>query len=406
MKINRIVSLALVLSMLCCAGACADENTGLTLSWESKNISYNNFTDLGNYVVMMNQADFKDFPAANEVIGTYRDMYTPACTATVKKNSKGEVIVGRNMDVEISQTPAYITEITGGTYRTVSFTYAGETGRYRYDQLDQLDADAEYLSEIPYLATDAMNEAGLYIETNMREMDDEFELYCSGTNPGKTRACVISAPTLIALNCATVEEAVAWLRDSYDWYTLAFRVGGDGELKSWNLALIIGDATGNYGLVEFGMNGVYYTPYANGQGNYYIHPSLAEYALTGSGYGRLAAALEGLPACETEQDMLHNMEACMWKKEILEPGVLGYSDYLIDVNERRATSQEDMQKGFEEQLAPYRDAIEAYYQGDEEALRENGSVWTTSFNFGVNCSTKHLILRLWERDDVIVEYQW
>ena len=386
--------------------AASAEGKGITLSWESKNEVYNNFTDLGNYVVMMNQADFKDFPAANEAIGSTRDAYAPSCTATVKKNSKGEVIVGRNMDVEISRTPAYITQIAGGTYRTVSFTYAGETGRYRYDELDQLDADAEYLSEIPYLATDTMNEAGLYIESNMREMDDKFPMYCTGTNPGRTRACVVSAPTLTALNCATVDEAIAYLRDSYDWYTLSFRVGGDGEQKAWNLAMIIGDATGNYGLVEFGMNGVYYTPYANGQGNYYIHPALAEYALTGSGYGRLAAALEGLPGCETEQDMMHNMEACMWKKEILEPGSLGYSDYLLDLNERRAAGRAKMQKGFEEQLAPFHDAIVAYYEGDEEALRENGSVWTTSFNFGVNCSAKHLLLRLWERDDVIVEYQW
>ena len=65
---------------------------------------------------------------------------------------------------------------------------------------------------------------------------------------------------------------------------------------------------------EFVANKVLYTPYANGQGNYYIHPLAAEYARYGTGYGRFAAALKGLPQCETDWDMLHNMENCMWKK--------------------------------------------------------------------------------------------
>ena len=32
-----------------------------------------------------------------------------ACTAVVKRNSKGEVIIGRNQDMEVSEYPAFIT---------------------------------------------------------------------------------------------------------------------------------------------------------------------------------------------------------------------------------------------------------------------------------------------------------
>jgi len=85
---------------------------------------------------------------------------------------------------------------------------------------------------------------------------------------------------------------------------------------------------------------------------------------------------------------------------------MGYSDHQSNLNKRRETPAEVLQKEFEEFTAPHQPALKAYYDGDDKPLRDSGSVWTTSFNFGVNCAEKHLFLRLWERDNVIVEYQF
>lgn len=379
----------------------------LSINWEYEPVKYQHFTDLGNYVLKLEDADFADFERANALNAKIGDIYPHCCTACVKRNKKDEVIIGRNMDVNVSQNPAYLTRIKGGKYDTVAFTYLGPGGRHSYQDLAAQDQDLDDLLMIPYQATDAMNETGFFAESNMREIDPDFDMNCTGTNPGKLRVSTLSAPTLVALNCATVKEAIEFLNNSYDWYSAGLEVNGVGEEKeSWNLAMIMGDATGEYGLVEFGKNGIYYTPYANGQGNYYIHPSLAEYAVYGTGYGRFAACLKGLPECETAEDMLHNMEACMWKNELLNPGCLGYSDHESNLTMRRQRSQEDMQKGFEAQMAPFKEASLAYYNGNEKPLRDNGKVWTTSFNFGVNCGKKHLILRLWEKDNVQIEYQW
>jgi len=390
------------------AGDFSEGKTGWKINWENKNKKYNNFTDLGNYVVLLNDCkhDEAAFAKINKVVQERNDANGMRCTATVKKNSKGEVVFGRNMDVEISQCPAFVVKVKGAKHTAMAFTYLGSNSKYKYDELEKLDKDSVYLKYLPYVATDAFNETGFFVEVNQREIDKKFLFGEEGSNPkAKERASVISLAALLALNCSTVDEAVEYLKNSYNWYPVNYVKKGGGS-EPWGLACLMGDAKGNYGLVEFGKNGVYYTPYQYGQGNYYIHPELAEYTISGSGYGRLAAAQKGLPKCETERDMMDNMKNCMWKREILDPGCMGYSDYKANINDRRAKTQEELKEGFTKFLAPLKPAIEAYYAGNEKALRDDSTVWTTGFNFGVNCATKHLLLRLWEKDSVIYEYQW
>jgi len=378
----------------------------LTKNWNYEPVAYQHFRDHGNYFLEMNDADASEFEATRPMINMEVDGWKAGCTATVKRNRKGEVIVGRNMDVDVSQNPAFLTRVGGGKYQTVAFTYCGLGGKYRYDHLKEMDADDAYCRSIAFRATDAFNEKGLYVEMNLREMDSERDFYCHGTNPGKPRVCMNSAAALVAMNCATVGDVMDFLMNSYDWYTPSLTVSGYGNKVLCNMALLIGDATGEYGLFEFANDKVYFTPYANGQGNYYIHPELNEYAVEGSGYGRLAGALPGLPGCETARDMMDNMMKISFIKEMTNPGSLGYSDYETNINKRRAVSREELQKQFEQFVSPLQPALKAYFEGDDTPLRESGSVWTTSFNFGVNCAEKHLILRLWERDDAVIEYQF
>ena len=389
------------------ASGCVGKAAGTyRLNWQQEPVRYAHFTDAGKYLLIQEDVDYSECAKVLEDIGRRNDLFKAGCTATAKLNRKGEVILGRNMDVEISQNPAVMTRIVGGPHEVVSFFYGGVNTKYTYAQLDEIDADVDFLRQCAFKGTDAMNEAGLYVEANMREMDDEVDLYCSGVNPGKPRACLLSAPVIIAANCATVPEALAFLQDSYDWYTLGYHDKLEDKTALWNLALMIGDAQGNFGLVEFAQNKIRFTPYANGQGNYYIHPSIAEYADVGTGYGRLAAALEGLPACETAEDMLHNMEACMWRREILDPGCLGYSDAEGSLAARRALSQDALQRMMEKEMEPHQAAAREFYAGNEGPLRDDGTIWTTGFNFGVNCAEKRLVLRLWESDGAIVDYRW
>ena len=38
---------------------------------------------------------------------------------------------------------------------------------------------------------------------------------------------------------------------------------------------------------------------------------------------------------------------------------------------------------------------------DEKPLRDDGTIWTTSLNVGVNCAKKEMKIRFWENDDII-----
>lgn len=404
MKKNAKIFAALAALTLASCGTNSKPELSYSINWESKNERHDKFVDMGNYLLMNDVVDAKDFDRLNNNIIAKTDLFKPACTSTAKRNKKGEVIIGRNMDIDISKTPAIINRITGGKYETVAFTYQGPKDEYDYFRLEFLDEHPDYLAATAFMASDAMNEKGFYAEVNMREMDEEYDLYVHGTNPGKPRASLISLTSQLALNCATVKEAKEFIANSFDWYTPGFSLSG--EKCVWTMSALVGDATGEWGIFEFGKNGFRFIPYANGQGNYYIHPDYAEYAIMGTGYGRLAAALEGLPECETEMDMMKNMEACMWMKEIFDPGCLGYSDFLTNVNDRRKYTEEQLHEGFVKWMAPFQEPAREYRNGNEEPLRSAGNVWTSSFNFGVNCAQKHIILRLWERDDTIFECQW
>lgn len=390
-------------ALVSCNKTAGDKPYEIKFSWETPSPRvYEHFTDMGNYTILLNDRDV----ACDDSILAHQDekIAVPSCTATAKLNSKGEVIMGRNMDIDVSQMPCYIQHLHGSKHDAVIFSYRGPSDKYRYDQMDEIDKDEQWVMSIASGVSDAMNDAGLYLETNIRERDTDYHMDCEGVFPGKKKVCFSMLATLVALNCSTVDEALEYIRNSYDWY------GNETHLFAepyrLNICFMIGDATGNFGLIEFGDNQMHYLPYSPGQANYYMTPALAEYANSGSGFGRLSKALEGLPKCETEQDMMDNMLRNAWRGELLHPGSMGYSDMETSLAVRRATPKDTLQARLEAQLAPIQPLAEQYYKGNEKPLRDNGTVWTSSFNFGVNCHTKHLRLRLWEREDCVIDLQW
>lgn len=385
------------------------------LSWDYEPVEYLNITDLGHYMVEIHGVSVNDIEGALVYGSGKNDIYVKgSCSGTAKKNSRNEVLVSHSMDVEISRRPGYLTRISDGKYDTLLITYGGSGTNYKYtpEELAKLDKDVDYLKFLPFTASDTMNEAGLYIAMDMRCGDAEGGMDCPGTNPGKPRACVLSAPSLVALNCGTVREAIDFLNDSYDWYTMAFTYE-NGDSIFWNMAFLIGDATGEYGLVEFGRNGVYFTPYQNFQSNYYIHPLLSERATVNMGHGRAAALLEGLMSVDTEQDIFENQKKARYRYQMENPSWEYYSDAhaLTDVNIRRTLSDEELAAIYDKEIIhtggfdDNMEKLEAYYNGDESGLRNDEFVWLGTITSGVNCAKKHATIEMWE-DGTIFEVQW
>lgn len=291
------------------------QSRNVNFGWNIKNRKYTNFTDLGNYVIDCDRHRYFDFQKALDYTHRRFDIgRTLACSALATKTKSGDVLIGRNLDLTVSQFPCYITHIKYGKYDTLNFTYEEMFPKSKtYEELLRNGViDAEYYNVLPMLASDSMNSEGLYIEYNMRNYEEQF--ICMGTNPtAPIRACTISLPFLVASNCATVKEALHYMRTELNLYTLLDETIASG----WNLCCMIGDATGAYGLIEIANDEIKFLPEQHGQGNYYIYPEYNSTSREQSGYGRLQFGLERIDTIQTEAQMTALMDAIMWKNEIL-----------------------------------------------------------------------------------------
>lgn len=321
MKKKFLLIILVVVMLLSACGNSDKYAKGATCKWETVNKHYENFTDLGDYVIDVDEHTHFDFDSAlaysNARYDKWAELPGGGCSALGTRAKNGDVLIGRNLDLTVSQYPCYVTHVNPTDefkYKTINFTYDELflEGNHYEDLLKKGKIDEEYYNALPLLASDSFNEKGLYIEYNMRA----FEKYmiCSGTNPDTpNRICTISLPYIVAANCATVDEALDYIRNEIDVYTLL----DESVASGWNLCFMIGDATGEYGLIEIARNEVMYLPYQHGQGNYYVTPKWNVLSEGQSGYGRLQFGIERIDQVQTEEDMAKLMEEIMWRNEIL-----------------------------------------------------------------------------------------
>lgn len=314
---NEINNFGVPLSSVRYAPGCGSPSLrkGATCRWKTANVKYKNFTDLGDYVIDCDYHHHFNFEKALEYSNRRFDISKyMACTAFATKTDSGDVIVGRNLDLTVSQFPCYISHVKFGRYETLNFTYDEIfSDGLKYCELLQCGRiEEEYYNALPLNASDSMNSEGLYLEYNMRGYEKQF--ICTGTNPcAKTRICSVCLPFMVASNCATVDEALCFMRESLNIYTLV----DESIASGWNLCFVIGDAKGNHGVIEIANNEIKYIPRAHGQGNYYIYPEFNSTSRNQSGYGRLQFGLERIDKVCIDRDMAALMEAVMWRNEIL-----------------------------------------------------------------------------------------
>ena len=182
----------------------------VTLHWDAKNIKYKNFTDLGNYVIDLDPHTSFDIDRAFKYVNNRYDhgYNTKACTACACLNKDGDVLIGRNLDLTISQLPCYISHVKYGMYETLNFTYDEEHAPHVLykDLLKTGELEEEYYNALPLFASDSMNSEGLYIEYNMRGKEDYFTN--SGTNPGKKRTPLMAMAFLAASSFSLASTAL------------------------------------------------------------------------------------------------------------------------------------------------------------------------------------------------------
>ena len=457
---KRILPVLLVVSVLFSIGcvAFADYRTLDDKFTPDENGVYK---DLGDYLIELNY-DEADFEAARAYLDKklglddsdpFDDMPTKvdpsvaneagACTTCSKLNKDGEVIIGRNLDNEISVCPAFLIHTSFGKYPTVSVRF-NNYDTYTYEEFKETGyKDEDYMNYIPFCVTDAMNSEGLYVEANVREPDLYF--LNTGTNPDKERVMVNMLVQMIAMNCATVKDALDYLKNDINIVSTPYI-----DMRTpTQYAYCIGDATGNFGVIEIARNEVHFVPYASAQGNYYLNPVWTVMDANGSGYGRAERVMDGLEDVNTLEEMMEQMKKPMWNQHILylentyqdENGVTrfvddegnpvidwrsdlanilpvdpetghisteGSADLSSNSNTRWMMKEENFEEmkagimAFMEMLG-WKDKLEAYYEGDEMPLREERGIFTTGVSYAVNCAQKTMLIKFWEKEDLTYE---
>ncbi len=559
-RITALLCILLALSLGACA--LAESKGEGRKTWDSETVEHAGFKDLGNYVIEL--PDYTDPEAMKRALATGNEVgdHGPlpggGCTVMAKRNSQGEVIMGRNMDLDISQNPAYLYKTTFGKYQNFCIAYMPNYYKTYAEVQEADDLDQAFKDFLLTVACDCMNEKGLYVEMNLREKNEVFNNYGlhssqgektrdDGTPWSELRVPTTCIPLLVTQNCATVQEALDFLSNSYDWYTSRPKGVTLGANDS-NLGFMIGDATGEYGLIEIAQDEISYIPYQFGQANFFITPkwnAIDNYAV---GHGRLDMVSKLIRDVDTLEDAMEAMEHIMWRNETLWLGeshrvtdgtrlhpqnqlrfednqgvtqmdwrgeyvymwpVLDDGRMIIDARKYEEVEKSDydpmIKKYFDEALAtgrmiiddgsvrftvngeeltltelsakydeylaatepekrealkPYHDAcyhlkqnqnrtwvhsdinfealkgaayawlhvrydangnfdpsamskyekLLAFYGAgtdkDENPLRDDGGIWTTSISMGINCAQKTLKIRFWESDDIIYDFSF
>lgn len=347
--------------------------------------------DLGTYTCL-------DEKAANEYFSKEYDDWGGKCTAVAKTLRDGTVLVGRNMDLNISNKAAYIyrTKLKG-CYETINLTYNCDRISPDKDVIEKEGITDEFRNLVPFMADDVLNSKGLYIEINMRQgesfADGTAKFSCSGTNPDSDkRVYMFEIPRYVGEHCATVYEAIEYVK-SLDVYS---------KSGYKNYAFLIADATGHYGVLELAQNKVIWHDGQKAQANFYIDKEMAAIEDYKAGVGRYDTVMSGIDAVTGEEDMLELMKSVNYFNF--------YSPYTCKYDVRSEfvgdgiTYDYVMQPDRKEEIYALI-ALEGEYVHSlsRQELQNLNKFWESIFTEVVNCTEKTILVRFFENDELTLK---
>ncbi|MCQ2501992.1 MAG: carcinine hydrolase/isopenicillin-N N-acyltransferase family protein [Lachnospiraceae bacterium] len=355
-----------------------------------------------DHVIDAGTYDSLDFEMANAKSAQKYDFWVGGCTVAATQSEAGDTIVGRNLDLYISDKPAYVCRTAvPGEYKTVGAGYTNMSGG-SFEEVAAHGMPEDMHAMLPYLCTDILNEKGLFCEINMRNgefyPDGTDKFGCPGTNPdADIRACVTLIPRLVSQHCATVKEAVEYLK-TIDLYT------PKKKGLEWNFCFIMADATGDYGLVEIAENKISFLDKQQAQTNFYVTEEFAEKQEYKCGLGRYETIMNGIDDVKNEKDMFNLInkttyfqtyfpDRCQfdWRTENVGVKPNWNTEYVLDEahrNEVKAAVEADGA------------AINSMTRQELEAVNK---YWETILTIVANCNNKTMTIRFFEDDNRVLE---
>lgn len=340
-----------------------------------------------------------DYEYSKASIAKAYDNMGGGCTAVAKCTDEGRMLVGRNMDLNISHNPAYVVRTkVPGCYETVGLSYTFKENAPTYEYVKENGIPEEFRKTIPFLSCDVMNEKGLYVEINMRsgELDSEGnpKYSCTGTNPDSDeRVHAILLTRYIGEHCATAAEAVEYAR-SLDIYTA---VGG---FDAWNFCFMIADATGDFGLLEIARNRVIWHDRQPAQANFYITPEFAEGELMKAGLDRYRVVTEGVDEVDSPEKMYELMDKVSYH-QIYSYDRCGfdYRSEFIGIEPHWTIDYVMADENREEIDAYAKELSETLGKLPRSLKQDRNTLWESVFTEVADCSEKSLTVRFFEDEN-------
>lgn len=380
---------------------------------------------LMDYVVDVGTITAVDEAAALKAMDT-RSSQTPGGCSCVVTQVDGKNLVGRNMGLAITENTAFKFMLDMNQYRAIGIAYTSFRD-LKFADVKANGVSKEFLQALPFIASDYLNEAGLYIETNMRNGESGFE--CTGTNPGaEVSVNAVGLPAYLASRCATVDEAVALVKSLNIWTPT--------EPVAWNFAFMLADAEGSYGLLEIAKDKVIFSPGRNGQANFYYAPEFAADAQYQTGEARYACINEGLENVKTQDQMLKQMQKVYYSQcydlEHLHDCPFDIRSEFIESFPVDEAGNVNLENGSllnctsdwvldDSHVDLTYDCIAAYvssYFGayrtdsgyDFAAIRADAKnhpdFWVSAYSFAVDCSAKTMKAHFWENTDITLDFSF
>lgn len=390
---NKLIAVMLLAAMvLACAGCSAGQPAEKRVPVE---IVFDHVVDLGTYEAL-------NFEEVNQYLATKHDFWDSGCTAAATTVESGDTIVGRTLDFYISDKPAYICRTkVPGSYATIGVGYSSMSGE-SFETVAEKGMLEKVHMQLPYLCTDVLNEKGLYCEINMRNgefyPDGTDKFGCSGTNPdAEIRACVIVIPRLVCENCATVQEAVEYLK-TIDFYTPK-KPG-----FAWNFCFLLADATGDYGLIEIAENEISFLDKQHAQTNFYVTEKFANKEEYKCGRGRYDVVMSGIDDVHSEEDMFRLIDQVTyyqsnfpdecsydWRTEYVGVKPHWTTDYVLD------------EANAEEVLEEARNQANKLKSMTREEIEAENHYWESALTTITNCNNRTITVRFFEDNDRVYE---
>ncbi len=341
-----------------------------------------------------------DYKFAEEYFNKEYNNWGGGCSAIAKTLENGETIVGRNMDLNISNKAAYIMRTkVEGCYETIGLAYTFRDISPDCSELTDCKISGDFEKILPFLADDVLNSEGLYVEVNMRNGESwatgEDKYSCQGTDPNSdTKVYMFSVGRYIGEHCATVDEAIEYVK-TLDVYS---------KQGYWNYCFLLADATGHYGVLEFAMDEMFWNDYAPAQTNFYVDAFMNSFEELKCGVGRYNVLMAGIDEVSNEEEMFNLMDqvtyyqvydpySCKFDTRSENVGILPYATYAFTMDEAN--------KDFVLTCSAL-NGHEVISLTREEQQNAN-SYWESSFTEVVNCNERTILVRFFENDEKVIK---